>query len=451
MTELDRMEALQALEKAWALLSQGQRKPARDLAIHAARLNPDAEGPLLILAALGSPEESIHYLEKVLEINPDNQRALQGLQWARERVRKQNEHLVTTPQATRLPDSSPVSKEEDFSKLSPTSQAVASGYDNLERRLIAEGFSDQRWMRPAHQITPSVVNPSEPTPEKKEQTQPVSVKKEQKKGESKPKAASGQEKPPLSRGKIIAAMVIGFMLCLFLSAAVMIPYSNLFFPSLVSGNSSGNAVFTDFSTFANGPGLSPPNEQPVLELSGTDLASVDLPAISTPTSLPTITYAPTFTPPASATPVPTQAPTMTETPPPTVVAIPVLQSEMQTVNHEFTGRWIDVDLDNQMVYAYEDDTIVREFLVSTGTAAHPTVKGQFHIYLKFRYDDMVGPGYYLRDVPYVMYFYKGYGLHGTFWHDNFGTPMSHGCVNMRTDEAAWLYNFAPMGSLVNVH
>jgi lipoprotein-anchoring transpeptidase ErfK/SrfK len=142
---------------------------------------------------------------------------------------------------------------------------------------------------------------------------------------------------------------------------------------------------------------------------------------------------------------------MTETPPPTVVAIPVLQSEMQTVNHAFTGRWIDVDLDNQMVYAYEDDLVVGEFLVSTGTAAHPTVKGQFHIYLKFRYDDMAGPGYYLRDVPYVMYFYRGYGIHGTYWHDNFGTPMSHGCVNMRTDEAAWLYDFASMGTLVNVH
>jgi lipoprotein-anchoring transpeptidase ErfK/SrfK len=448
MTELDRLEALRALEKAWALLSQGQRKPARDLAMHAARLNPGAEGPLLILAALGSPEESIHYLEKVLEINPDNQRALQGLQWARKRVRKQNEHQVPTPQATRLP----VSTAQDFPAPLPTSQSGLSGYDDLERRLIVEGFSNGRLeeTRPV-QITPAAVKPSEPTPEKKEQTQPVSIKKKQKKGGSRPKAAPGQGKPPPSRGRIIAAMAVGLMLCLFLSAAVMIPYSNLFFPSLVSAGSSGNVVIPVFSTFTNEPGSSLQNEQSALELSRTDLPPATLLAITTPTGLPTITYAPSFTPPASATPVPTQAPTMTSSPPPTVVAIPVQQSEMQTVNHAFTGRWIDVDLNNQMVYAYEDDTIVREFLVSTGTAAHPTVKGQFHIYLKFRYDDMVGPGYYLRDVPYVMYFYKGYGLHGTFWHDNFGTPMSHGCVNMRTDEAAWLYDFAPMGTLVNVH
>ena len=45
---------------------------------------------------------------------------------------------------------------------------------------------------------------------------------------------------------------------------------------------------------------------------------------------------------------------------------------------------------------------------------------------------MSGPGYYLPGVPYVMYFYQGYGLHGTYWHDNFGQPMSHGCVNLPT-------------------
>lgn len=64
---------------------------------------------------------------------------------------------------------------------------------------------------------------------------------------------------------------------------------------------------------------------------------------------------------------------------------------------------------------------------------------------------MTGPDYYLPDVPYTMYFYKGYGIHGTYWHDNFGTPMSHGCVNMRTSEAAWLFDFASVGTLVNVH
>ena len=114
-------------------------------------------------------------------------------------------------------------------------------------------------------------------------------------------------------------------------------------------------------------------------------------------------------------------------------------------------RWIDVDLTNQRVYAYEGDTIVNSFMVSTGTWMTPTVTGKYKVYVKIRSGNMHGPGYFLPDVPYIMYFYKGYGLHGTYWHNNFGTPMSHGCVNLRTDEAGWLFNWASVGTVVNVH
>jgi len=54
-------------------------------------------------------------------------------------------------------------------------------------------------------------------------------------------------------------------------------------------------------------------------------------------------------------------------------------------------------------------------------------------------------------VPYSMFFYKGYSLHGTYWHSNFGTPMSHGCINMVTSDAAWVYENAPIGTYVYVH
>ncbi|HLE03507.1 MAG TPA: L,D-transpeptidase, partial [Anaerolineales bacterium] len=90
-------------------------------------------------------------------------------------------------------------------------------------------------------------------------------------------------------------------------------------------------------------------------------------------------------------------------------------------------------------------------VVSTGTAIHPTVTGQFRVYIKLASTTMAGPGYYLTGVPWVMYFYRGYGLHGTYWHNNFGTPMSHGCVNLTIPDSEWLYNFAPLGTLVNVH
>jgi len=114
-------------------------------------------------------------------------------------------------------------------------------------------------------------------------------------------------------------------------------------------------------------------------------------------------------------------------------------------------RWIDVNLSQQRTYAYEGDTLVNSFVVSTGTWQTPTVTGKFKIWIKVRSQAMSGPGYYLPDVPFVMYFYKDYGLHGTYWHNNFGTPMSHGCVNLTIPDSEWLYNFASVGTVVNVH
>lgn len=177
----------------------------------------------------------------------------------------------------------------------------------------------------------------------------------------------------------------------------------------------------------------------------------------TPTSTPTLTptATPTLTPTATATS--TQTPTATNTPtrkptktrkPPT--AIPPTEAPYEPPIQE-SGRWIDIDLSQQILYAFVDDTLVNSFYVSTGTYLHPTVTGQYYIYIKLRYTDMKGDGYYLPDVPYTMYFYSGYGIHGTYWHSNFGTPMSHGCVNMETSEAGWLFNWASVGTLVNIH
>jgi lipoprotein-anchoring transpeptidase ErfK/SrfK len=115
------------------------------------------------------------------------------------------------------------------------------------------------------------------------------------------------------------------------------------------------------------------------------------------------------------------------------------------------GRWIDVDLSAQRVTAYEGDVPVRSTHVSTGLPATPTPTGQYRIYVKYRAAPMSGPGYHLPNVPYVMYFYRGYGLHGTYWHANFGQPMSHGCINLPTDEAGWFYAWASVGTLVNIH
>jgi uncharacterized protein YraI len=140
--------------------------------------------------------------------------------------------------------------------------------------------------------------------------------------------------------------------------------------------------------------------------------------------------------PSPSTPIPSS---------PESIPTPALPSQISE------ARWIDVDLAQQRVTAYEGQRTIFTTLASTGLPNTPTVVGQFRIWIKLRYDDMSGPGYYLEDVPYVMYFYQGYGFHGVWWHANFGNPMSHGCVNLPADAAEWLFNWADVGTLVNVH
>ena len=180
---------------------------------------------------------------------------------------------------------------------------------------------------------------------------------------------------------------------------------------------------------------------------------------ATRTFTPTSTFTPTFTPTPTSTFTPT--PTSTNTPTPTTTFTPSptpskkakKKSKYAIPPKSIKGnqKWIDVDLSKQRLFAYEGTNKIKIFIVSTGTWQHPTVIGTFRIYVKYRYANMRGPGYNLPNVPYSMYFYKGYGLHGTYWHHNFGHPMSHGCVNLRTIDAKWLYNWAPLGTIVRVH
>ncbi len=114
------------------------------------------------------------------------------------------------------------------------------------------------------------------------------------------------------------------------------------------------------------------------------------------------------------------------------------------------GKMILVELSKQTITAYEDGVAVRSLLVSTGLPGTPTVTGDYYVYSKLPSQTMYGPGYYLPGVPWVMYFYQGYAIHGTYWHNNFGQSMSHGCVNLPSEDAEWFYNFAPMGTLVRV-
>ena len=140
------------------------------------------------------------------------------------------------------------------------------------------------------------------------------------------------------------------------------------------------------------------------------------------------------------------------------------EAEQQGVLGETTGdKRIEIDLTNQRLYAYESNNRVYDFLISSGKWGR-TPTGTFNVWIKLRATKMEGGSkalrtyYYLPNVPYVMYFYnssipkyRGYGIHGTYWHNNFGHPMSHGCINMRTDEAGLLYNWAYVGIPVIIY
>jgi lipoprotein-anchoring transpeptidase ErfK/SrfK len=162
----------------------------------------------------------------------------------------------------------------------------------------------------------------------------------------------------------------------------------------------------------------------------------------------------TSTPVPTSTPTETPVPTITPSPFPTVLtsasAPPLLPMGVGPAD-----RWVDVNLSSQTLAAYEGNRQVFTTLISSGTWQFPTVTGQFRIYLRYEAQTMdgyaLGYDYYLPNVPYVMYFYEDYALHGTYWHNNFGTPMSHGCVNLATPDAEWLYNWTSIGTLVNVH
>ncbi len=112
---------------------------------------------------------------------------------------------------------------------------------------------------------------------------------------------------------------------------------------------------------------------------------------------------------------------------------------------------IVVDLSDQTLTAWHGESVALYTSISSGTAATPTVTGYYKIDRKYTQQHMFGPGYDIPDVPWVMYFWQGYAFHGAYWHNNFGSPMSHGCIHLRPGEAQWLYNWAAAGTDVYVN
>jgi hypothetical protein len=122
------------------------------------------------------------------------------------------------------------------------------------------------------------------------------------------------------------------------------------------------------------------------------------------------------------------------------------------------GNWVQVDLYEQTLVAYERAQPVYATLISSGLDKWATEPGLFQIWARQSYDRMSGAyekdrsDYYaLEAVPYVMYFDGDRALHGQYWHDGLGYKRSHGCVNLSPLDARWLYNWAERGTYVWVY
>ena len=143
-------------------------------------------------------------------------------------------------------------------------------------------------------------------------------------------------------------------------------------------------------------------------------------------------------------------------------------------------KWIEISLSQQTLWAHQGNTVISSTLVSTGLDPNGTETGRFYVRYKLEKQDMIGTTnpdgevvaigreaeeaaengetpadeteYSVDDVPDVMYFnLEAEALHGAYWHNNFGSKMSHGCVNLPLYFSAWLYGWAPLGTQVWVH
>ena len=155
-------------------------------------------------------------------------------------------------------------------------------------------------------------------------------------------------------------------------------------------------------------------------------------------------------------PLPTAVPTPIPAPAPTNP--PASQPAQPAPRPRSSGgtKLIIVNLSDQWLYVYEGQNQVYDAPISTGRDGMETPTGTFSIYAKLKVQTMDGvtdgEKWVVPNVPNVMYINGGVALHGTYWHNRFGTGarLSHGCVNLPLRAAGWLYDWAPIGTTVRV-
>ncbi|MDF5719788.1 MAG: L,D-transpeptidase [Rhizonema sp. PD37] len=125
----------------------------------------------------------------------------------------------------------------------------------------------------------------------------------------------------------------------------------------------------------------------------------------------------------------------------------LIAEQIQTLQKS-NQRWIQINLSKQKLIAWEGEKLVYAVVISTGKKETPTLTGIFEIQSKHKSSEMKGDDYDIPDVPYTMYYNGSYAIHGAYWHHNFGTRVSHGCVNLAPNHAKWLFNWASVGTPV---
>jgi len=365
----------QKIKAGIAAYKAGDRTTARLTLQSALRDDPENISVLLWLAYLsGTYDKRVFYLNRVLEIDPQNDRAQQGLKWAAA------QQATASPQIPRT--------ETNPQSLTDT--------------------------HPTNPLRTAIDTPLD-APNKPFETD--ELRQNAKKGIVAQRARR-RFRP------LVTLLIFGI-------AAISVISVILF----VWG---GDILLADLRPTATATVIPLPTATAIATATATASPTVTQTATPVPTDTP---LPPTATATATNTPVP---PTDTPTPViPTPTPIPPTPTPILVHPPGYAGeKWIEVDLSAQSVTAWEGATPVMHFIVSTGLPGTPTVVGEFHIYQKLVATRMIGPGYDLPNVPHTMYFYSGYALHGAYWHNNFGHPMSHGCVNLALPDAEKLFYWA---------
>ena len=477
--EPNQLAAFNLIEQAQQAMKKGDYSKARPLAAQAAQSAPELEEVWLIMAALASPRGSVAYLQKALEINPQSERAQKGMLWAQNRLKQELEKQAVTARhaAADALTVAPVAEEPVAAAIEHVVSAPVEERIGEATEPVAVAPESEKSVMAA---IPAVSEPkTAPVLKPAEAPRPVTVTRTTQNSKTVTSRRYSNLLLPLI--VVIICFVVTGLIFLSVTPAAAFINSNVFngqehgpawaevnVAQPIASPAALEVVIAPTATplAASAPEMVLPPTATNAPLatdtprSTNTLVPVQVVPTLTETLLPTETPRPTDLPTATAEVAsvegasPTPLPTDTAAPVPTNYIPPTAKPNgggSNTTAGSSGERWIDVDLTHQMVYAYQGNTVANSFVVSTGTWQHPTVTGQYHVYVKYLSTTMTGPGYSLPNVPYTMYFYKGYGLHGTYWHSNFGTPMSHGCVNLSIPDSQWLYNFASVGTLVNVH